>query len=154
MPETNYLHSHTPPGVSLPMKTKDEQKHPPFASPPQSAIYPSLLCLFKDFIRVHFQKLFKKKHNPKAFIWANVYTDTMFLRAFCVFWRNYVITGAHDSIHTSTKGCGVQLQHSQHNSNKSLREVCNLAWSHFFLGEAKLPLCWGSPADTPPYYCM
>lgn len=25
-----------------------------------------------------------KKHNPKAFIWANVYTDTMFPRAFCI----------------------------------------------------------------------
>jgi len=154
MPETNYPHSHIPPGVGLPMKTKEEQKHPPFASPP-NLLYTYHFSVFSRISSVSISRSYlKKKHNPKAFIWANVYTDTMFLRAFCVFWRNYVITGAHDSIHTSSKGCGVQLQHSQHNSNKSLREVCNLAWSYFFLGQAKLPLCWGSPADTPPYYCM
>jgi hypothetical protein len=88
-----------------------------------------------------------KKHNPKAFIWANVYTDTMFLRAFFVFSWSYVITRAHNGIRTSTKGCGVQLQHSQHNSNNSLCEVCNLAQSYFFLGEAKTSTvltqsCW------------
>lgn len=103
-----------------------------------------------------------KKHNPKAFIWANVYTDTMFPRAFCILTMGrQTITSSqeHTSIFThrlraytwfaalpNTRGIIVNM--------KSATGMKPTLSYFFFLGKAKLPLCWVSPADTPQCCCM
>lgn len=102
-----------------------------------------------------------KKHNPKAFIWANVYTDTMFPRAF------FIPTMGRQKITSSQEHTSIFTHRLRAYSwfaalpntraiivNMKSATGMKPSWSYFFLGEAKLPLCWVSPVDTPRCCCI